>query len=63
MIDETGLKQKFDIDMQWSNRLVPSDNQPSIFIALEDQLGLKLESRKGSVDFVVIDHAAQVSEN
>lgn len=63
VVDETGLKQRFDIDMPWSHRLVPSDNQPSIFIALEEQLGLKLESRKGPVDFMVIDHAEQVSKN
>jgi uncharacterized protein (TIGR03435 family) len=63
VVDETGLKQRFDIEMQWSNKLVPSDNQPSIFIALEEQLGLKLESRKGPVDFMVIDHAERPTEN
>jgi bla regulator protein BlaR1 len=63
VVDETGLKQRFDVEMQWSNNLVPSDNQPSIFIAIEEQLGLKLEPRKGPVDFIVIDHADKVSEN
>ena len=35
----------------------------SIFTALEDQLGLKLESTKGPVDTIVIDHIEQPSEN
>lgn len=36
---------------------------PSIFTALEEQLGLKLESAKGSVDSLVIDHVARPTEN
>jgi len=63
VVDETGLKQKFDIDMQWSNRLVSSDNRPSVFTAIEEQLGLKLESRKGPVNILVIDRADPASEN
>jgi uncharacterized protein (TIGR03435 family) len=35
----------------------PDENGPSIFGALQEQLGLKLESRKGAVDTLVIDHA------
>jgi uncharacterized protein (TIGR03435 family) len=42
----------------------PADSTgPSIFTALEDQLGLKLESTKGPVDIVVIDHVERPSEN
>jgi uncharacterized protein (TIGR03435 family) len=32
------------------------DSPPSIFTALQEQLGLKLEARKGPVDLLVIDH-------
>jgi uncharacterized protein (TIGR03435 family) len=39
------------------------DSGPSIFTALEEQLGLKLESQKGPVDVIVIDHVEEPSEN
>jgi uncharacterized protein (TIGR03435 family) len=36
---------------------------PSVFDALEDQLGLNLQSAKGSVEFLVIDHVGRPSAN
>jgi uncharacterized protein (TIGR03435 family) len=39
------------------------DSKPSIFTALQDQLGLKLESQKGPGEILVIDHAEKDSEN
>jgi len=43
----------------------PADDSPglSVFTAIEEQLGLKLESQKGPVDVLVIDHAEEPSEN
>jgi bla regulator protein blaR1 len=38
-------------------------NGPSLFTALEEQLGLKLESQKGTVDVIVIDHIDLPTEN
>jgi bla regulator protein blaR1 len=42
----------------------PADpNGPTIFTALQEQLGLKLESHKGPVEIIVIDHVEKPSEN
>jgi bla regulator protein blaR1 len=41
----------------------PGDNGPTLFTALEEQLGLKLESTKGPVDVLVIDHVEMPSGN
>jgi uncharacterized protein (TIGR03435 family) len=70
--DRTGLKGNFYLDLQWRSELGPlgppeaalPDRLPSsIFTALQEQLGLKLESIRGSVDLLVIDHAEPPTAN
>ena len=41
----------------------PDEGGPTIFTALEEQLGLKLEAQKSKVDVIVIDHIDLPSEN
>jgi len=54
VIDRTGLQGTYDVDFDWSSE--PGSDKPSIFTAVQEQLGLKLESDRGPVDVVVIDH-------
>jgi uncharacterized protein (TIGR03435 family) len=69
VVDRTDLKGGFDIDLVWTPDQMPSGppppgvtmpaidpNGPSIFTALQEQLGLKLESQTGPVDVLVVDH-------
>jgi bla regulator protein BlaR1 len=55
VVDRTGLQGMFALNLEWSADQ-PSTDKPSIFIALQDQLGLKLEPERGLADVVVIDH-------
>src|ERR1700691_545838 len=78
VVDKTGLKGNYDFTLKWTpdegrgqmpggtpgDAAPPSDaNGPTIFTALQEQLGLKLESQKGPVDTLVIDHVEKPSEN
>jgi uncharacterized protein (TIGR03435 family) len=46
-----------------ANAPLPDSSEPSLFTAIQEQLGLKLESQKGPVDTVVIDHVEEPSPN
>jgi uncharacterized protein (TIGR03435 family) len=70
VLDKTGLTSLYDLDLQWT----PDDNElqsppgsapngPAIFTAIQEQLGLKLESGKGPVEVIVIDHIERPSGN
>jgi uncharacterized protein (TIGR03435 family) len=55
VVDHTGLAGQFEYNLEWSPDQSASD-KPSLFAAIQEQLGLKLESTKGPVDVLVIDH-------
>jgi uncharacterized protein (TIGR03435 family) len=66
VIDKTGLTGHADITLKWSDDVAADaggSNVISIFTAIEEQLGLKLQSSKGPVDTLVIDHAEMPSAN
>jgi uncharacterized protein (TIGR03435 family) len=66
LLDRTNLTGEFDIRLRFVNEVpgTPSDTLgPTIFTALQDQLGLKLESTRGPVEFLVIDHVERPSAN
>jgi len=58
VVDKTGLAGNYDFTLKWT----PVENQAAIFTALEEQLGLKLETQKLPIDVLVIDHAEMPSE-
>jgi uncharacterized protein (TIGR03435 family) len=70
ILDQTGMSGLFEITLEWAhdnNRPLslqpdPPDTPsgPSLFTAVREQLGLKLESRKGPLDVLVVDRASQV---
>ena len=76
VIDKTGLTGTYDISLKWTplqttaapgggSGTAPSPDVEgaSLFTAIEEQLGLKLVSAKGSEQVLVIDHIEQPSEN
>jgi uncharacterized protein (TIGR03435 family) len=66
IVDKTGLDdEKFDFQLTWASDSQPAtaNSGPSLFTALEEQLGLKLVPLKGPVDVIVIDHMEKPSPN
>jgi uncharacterized protein (TIGR03435 family) len=70
VVDATELQGKFDFSLKWTPdemqaNAPASDTSmgPSIFTALQEQLGLRLEARKVPTEVLVIDHAKPPSEN
>ena len=72
VVDRTELKGLYDIDLKWTPDHVPPDlpaemrpdpDGPSLFTALEEQLGLKLESTSGPVDVLVIERVERPTAN
>jgi uncharacterized protein (TIGR03435 family) len=69
--DQTGLQGRYDFKLEWTdtirsqtpangNQPLPVDSGPDIFAAVQEQLGLKLEVKKGPVEVLIVDHAEKV---
>jgi uncharacterized protein (TIGR03435 family) len=59
VVDQTGIAGTFDFSLTYTTD-DPADTGPSIFTALQEQLGLKLEPQKSQIEFLVVDHAERV---
>ncbi len=55
ILDKTGIVGDFDITVQYS-RNPDANSAPSVFTALQDELGLKLEAAKVPIEILVVDH-------
>jgi uncharacterized protein (TIGR03435 family) len=61
VLDKTGLAGFYEFKLEWAPENSPeSATGPSIFTAVQEQLGLKLEWRKGPVEVLVVDHAEKI---
>ena len=73
VVDQTGLKGNYDFELTFGrdNARPPQADrpesaiptEPSVFSAVEEQLGLRLEPKKAAVEFIVVDHVEKPSEN
>ena len=76
--DRTALSGRYDFQIGWtpdsgpcstpvdgggSGASISSSDGPSIFTAIEEKLGMKLESTKGPVEVIVVDHADKADED
>jgi uncharacterized protein (TIGR03435 family) len=62
VVDKTSLAGKYDFTLRWAPDENPASG-PSIFTAIQEQLGLRLESAKLPVECLVIDHVERPSPN
>ncbi len=62
VIDKTGLTGAYEATMRYRESPGPL-NSPSLFTALEEQLGLKLVSDRAAVSVLVIDHIERPTAN
>jgi bla regulator protein BlaR1 len=67
VIDQTGLKGTYNFTLKWrADQSAAQENTsdaPSLFTAIEEQLGLKLVPSKAPIEVIVIDHIERPSEN
>ncbi len=61
VLDQTGLAGSYDLTLEWSTTDTAAADSPSLFTALQDQLGLKLEAIRAPVESIVIDRAERTA--
>ncbi len=61
VIDKTGLTGLYSFELAFSRK--PDDGKPSIFTAVQEQLGLKLQPGKAKLDVLVVDHIEKAGSN
>jgi uncharacterized protein (TIGR03435 family) len=67
VVDQTGLRAKYDFSLDLTPYLPPAGERPDIpammLSAIREQLGLRLESRRATIDVMIVDHLEKPSEN
>lgn len=63
VVDDTGIQGVFDFSLKWVADQSADISGPSIFTAIQEQYGLKLESKRGPVAVTVVDRLERPSEN
>ena len=65
VIDRTGLTGDFEFELEFApfNATAADSTAPDLFTAIQEQLGLKLESARAPVEVLVVDRAERPSEN
>ena len=73
VLDETGLAGEYDLDLTWSPEALtaapadaaaaPTAGGTSLFTAVQEQLGLKLDSRRAPVEILVVERAERPTPN
>ncbi|HKE26077.1 MAG TPA: TIGR03435 family protein [Bryobacteraceae bacterium] len=64
VVDHTGIEGTYDIVLEWApDRAKDASDKPDIFAAIQQQLGLRLESQKIEQEILVIDHAELPAAN
>jgi uncharacterized protein (TIGR03435 family) len=71
VLDRTGLTGRYDYELKWTPvgrgggpaPIADDPERPSLFTALQEQLGLKLEPQRAPIEVLIIDNAAMPTEN
>jgi len=56
----TGLAGKYDFTMHWVSEGSADSTGPNLIRAVQEQLGLRLESKKGAIAILVVDHVDKI---